>query len=93
VLAIELLAAVTGIRHRLASLHLSNDDLGSGTRVVIEVLQKAAPQIFQLPLHRDVVIYPYLRAAEDVVRSGALVKSLRETGFHFREVRSLTTVQ
>ena len=93
VLAIELLAAVTGIRHRLAALHLSNDDLGSGTRVAVEALQVAAPEIFQLPLDRDAVIYPYLRAAEGVVKSGVLVESLRDNGFRFREVRSLTTVQ
>jgi histidine ammonia-lyase len=93
VLAIELLAAVTGIRHRLADLHLGGDDLGSGTQTIYEALQEAAPELFQLPLDRDAVLYPYLRIAEDVVQSGLLVESLREAGFYFQEVRSLTTVQ
>ena len=93
VLAIELLAAVTSIRHRLEALHLNIDDLGSGTRVVVGALQSAAPQIFQFPLDRDAVIYPYLRLAEEVVRNGTLVDALRAAGFQFREVRSVTSLE
>lgn len=92
VIAIELLAATTAIRHRLATYDLAEDALGAGTQVVLKSMREAAPEIFELPLERDVVCYPYLRKAIEVVQSSTLVDALRDAGFHFREVRSATTL-
>lgn len=88
VIAIELLAAVTAIRHRLAMYQIHEDALGSGTRVLLQALRHYAPEVFELPLTRDVVCYPYLRKMVEVVQRGGLVTALREAGYPFREVRS-----
>lgn len=100
VLAIELLASVTAIRHRLAGVKrdgsrgepLTVEALGRGTQVVWWALEAHAPQVFQIPLDEDVILYPYLRLLIGVVRSGKLVEALREAGFRMRGAKSETRI-
>ena len=92
VLAIELLAGITAIRHRLAMHKYTIDDLGEGTRSVWQTLAEVAPEIFDLPLDRDVIIYPYIERMTEVILSHALIDGLRDAGFHFKNVRSQTTL-
>src|SRR5690606_8695943 len=97
VIAIELLTALTALRHRLTSLRrdgtyhpLTEVALGRGTQAVWAALQDAAPELFEIPLDRDVIYYPYLRRMIEVVQSGALVEAVREAGIPFYSVRSST---
>jgi histidine ammonia-lyase len=92
VLAIELVAVVTALRHRMNMLELSESDLGAGTQVVFDALREIAPQVFDIPLDHDVIYYPYLRQMTDAVKSGALIEALQDAGFRFKEVRTTTTV-
>lgn len=95
VVAIELLNAVTAIRHRLVSLRrdgayepLTADALGAGTRAAWEALHEVAPEIFEIPLDRDVVYYPYVEQMVRAVQSGALVEAVHAAGVPFYGVRS-----
>lgn len=92
VIAIEMVSVITALRHRLGSMALSTRDLGVGTQVVFDTLMKIAPQVFELPLDRDVVLYPYIRQMSDVIRGGGLIAAMREAGLRFKEVRSVTSV-
>jgi histidine ammonia-lyase len=92
VLAIELVAVVTALRHRLAMMNLTEADLGAGTQVIFRALREYAPQVFEIPLERDVIYYPYIHQMAEVITGGALVEALRAAGFTFREVRSTTTL-
>lgn len=92
VLAIELVAVVTALRHRLAMMNLTEADLGAGTQVIFQALREHAAQVFQIPLDHDVIYYPYIHQMEDVIKSGMLVEALRASGFTFREVRSTMTL-
>jgi histidine ammonia-lyase len=100
VVAIELLAAVTALRHRLAGTRrdgsrgepLSPDVFGRGTRATWEALREHAPRLFRLPLEHDAILYPYLRGMIDVVQSGVPVEAVRAAGISLREVRSSTQV-
>ncbi|HLV45094.1 MAG TPA: aromatic amino acid ammonia-lyase, partial [Aggregatilineales bacterium] len=90
VVAIELLAAVTAIRHRLAGHRrdgagdpLTADALGRGTRAAWDALHDAAPELFELPLERDAVLYPYVDRMIEVVQSGLLVEAVRAAGLPF----------
>jgi histidine ammonia-lyase len=98
VVAIEVLSAAVALRHRLAgwerdglALEPSDTDyFGAGTRAAWAALQQHAPQIFDIPLDRDVAYYPYLRQVIEVVKSGALVEAVRAAGIVFSEIRSRT---
>jgi histidine ammonia-lyase len=92
VIAIELVAVVTALRHRMNMLDLAESDLGAGTQVVFDALRVIAPQVFDIPLDHDVIYYPYLRQMTDAVKSGALIEALQDAGFRFKEVRTSTTV-
>jgi histidine ammonia-lyase len=97
VIAIELLAAVTALRHRLSELRRDGShyapepaSLGTGTRAAWNALAEMAPQVFDLPLDRDAICYPYVRLLRDVVHSGALVQAVRQAGIALRTVRART---
>lgn len=98
VIAIELLAAVTALRQRMAGWRregtgqppLAVSDLGRGAQAVWRVLEQHAPEVLMIPLNRDVVCYPYVRRLIEVVRSGALVEATRQAGIAARSVRSST---
>jgi len=98
VVAIEVLAAAVALRHRLAgwerdglALEPSDTDyFGAGTRAAWAALKQHAPQIFDIPLDRDVAYYPYLRQVVEVVKSGALVEAVREAGILLNRVLSQT---
>lgn len=100
VIAVELLAAITALRHRLAGVQydgsrgepLTPEVFGAGTQVLWHTLQEHAPQVFELPLEHDVILYPYLRQMIDVVKQGILVEALHEAGFKTRSVQSRTQV-
>lgn len=92
VIAIEMVSVITALRHRMNLMALSEVDLGVGTQVVFNALRQIAPQIFEIPLDRDVVYYPYIRQITDVIKSHALIDALREAGYQFKEVRSVTSV-
>ncbi len=80
VIAIEQLAAITAIRHRLQTDGRAESDLGTGTRLVLEAVRQQAPEIFALPLDRDVVVYPYVQAMIRVVQNATLPDALRGAG-------------
>lgn len=95
VVAIEFLAAMMAIRHRLSGLRRSGDYhpvgtdvLGKGTQAVWQSLSEAAPAVFQIPLTRDAVYYPYLDEIMKVVQSGKLVAAVRQAGIGLKGVRS-----
>ena len=95
VIAIEILAAVMAIRQRLSGLRRSGDYhpvgvdvLGKGSRAVWDALHKASPAIFDIPLTRDAVYYPYLELVVSIVESGRLVEAIRHSGIGFKGVRS-----
>lgn len=97
VIAIELLASITAIRHRLVSLRrdgayhpLDEDSLGRGTRAAWDALAEAAPEIFDIPLTHDVIYYPYVDKMIDVVKSGVLPERVEAAGTPFYGVRSHT---
>jgi histidine ammonia-lyase len=97
VVAIEMLAAMLALRHRLVSLRrdgtyhrLTVDSAGKGAQAVWSALEEAFPEIFQLPLNRDVVLYPYVERMIEVVQSGALVDAIQAAGITLRDVRSNT---
>ena len=98
VIAIELLAATVALRHRLAGLQrdgvhrepLAAEGLGRGTQAVWAALQEHAPQVFEIPLDRDVIYYPYLRQMIEVVRGGILPDAVQAAGIRIQEVRSST---
>lgn len=97
VVAIELLAAVTALRHRLGGLRrdgayhpLPVTSLGRGPQAVWEALGEVAPQVFEIPLTHDVVYYPYIWKMSDVVTSGALVDAVRGAGITLQGVRAST---
>jgi histidine ammonia-lyase len=100
VIAIECLAAVQAVRHRFEGRlyrrsHLrqaSEDSLGRGTRAAFEALREHAPQVFEWPLDRDVINYPYLRKMIEVVRSGALVEAVLHAGVPLADVRAASQV-
>ncbi len=92
VIAIELLAATTAIRHRLVQYDMTEADLGAGTQIVLRTLREVAPQVLEIPLNRDVVVYPYLRAMLEAVQSGTLARTLYNAGFLGNGVRSITAL-
>ena len=75
---------------RLALEPSDTDYFGVGTRAAWAALKQHAPQIFDIPLDRDVAYYPYLRQVVEVVKSGALVEAVREAGISLSRVRSRT---
>ena len=98
-IAIELLAAVMAIRHRLGGLRRSGEYhpvgtevLGKGTRAVWEALGEAAGEIFDIPMRRDAVYYPYIEKMVDVVRSGHLIDGLRQSGIRLKGVRAYSEI-
>lgn len=100
VIAIELLAATTAIRHRLAGVQrdgsrgepLRPEVLGKGTQAAWSALDRHAPRLFQIPLEHDAILYPYLREMIKIVRSGVLVDAVKAAGIRLREVRSRTEI-
>ncbi len=97
VVSIEMLAAVLALRHRLVSLRrdgtyhrLTVDSAGKGAQAVWAALESVFPEIFAIPLNRDVVLYPYVERMIEVVQSGVLVDAIREAGITLRDVRSNT---
>lgn len=97
VVSIEMLAAMLALRHRLVSLRrdgtyhrLTVESAGKGAQAVWAALEEAFPEIFSIPLNRDVVLYPYVERMIDVVQSGVLVDAIREAGITLRDVRSNT---
>jgi histidine ammonia-lyase len=95
VISIELLAAVTAIRHRLGGLRRSGDYhpvgvdvLGKGTRAAWQALSEVSPAVFEVPLTRDAVYYPYLGEIVGVVQSGRLVDAVRQARIGLKGVRS-----
>jgi histidine ammonia-lyase len=92
VIAIEMVSVITALRHRMNLMAISEIDLGAGTQVVFNALRQISPQVFEIPLDRDVVYYPYIRQMTDVIKSGGLIDALREAGYRFKEVRSVTSV-
>ncbi len=98
VIAIELLAAVTALRLRMAGWRregagqppLAVRDLGCGAQAVWQALERHAPEVLAIPLDRDVVCYPYVQRMIEVVRSGVLVESVREAGIKLRSVQTST---
>ncbi len=98
VIAIELLAAVTALRLRMAGWRrerasqppLSVRDLGRGAQAIWAALEQHAPEVLAIPLDRDVVCYPYVQRMIELVRSGVLLDAVREAGIPLRGVRTST---
>nr|MBN1229272.1 aromatic amino acid lyase [Anaerolineae bacterium] len=99
VVAIELLAAVTAIRHRLNGMRrdgtrhmLDASCLGEGTRIIWEGLYEAAPELFELPLDRDVILYPYVDLLIALVKQGVMPEMLAKAGIRFKRVRQTVEI-
>lgn len=98
VIAIELLAAVTALRQRMAGWRregagqpaLAVSDLGRGAQAVWEALGQHAPEVLAVPLNRDAVCYPYVQRMIEIVRSGVLVDAVRAAGIKLRDVQAST---
>lgn len=73
ILAIELFAAAQGIDFRREML-AGNPRLGKGTAVAYELIRQRVPF-----LEHDAIMYPYIEAVRELVRSGELVRAVRET--------------
>lgn len=81
VIGIELLMAAQALELRLAKENLSLDALAPATRAVLELVRSTSsadgrPIDF---ITRDVVLYPRVRAAIELVHSGAVLKAVRTT--------------
>ncbi len=79
VIAIELVMAAQALELRLAVAGAGRDALAPATRAVLDLV-RAAPTCDGrgiTHLDRDVVMYPRLRAAFDLVTSGAVIDTVR----------------
>jgi histidine ammonia-lyase len=74
ILALELLAAAQGIDFRRQVLG-PEARLGRGTAPVYALIRQRVPF-----LEADAVMYPYIEAVRDLVASGELAESVRQTG-------------
>ena len=72
ILAIELFAAAQGIDFRREML-AGNPRLGKGTAVAYELIRQRVPF-----LEQDAIMYPYIEAVRELVRSGELVRVVEE---------------
>jgi histidine ammonia-lyase len=70
ILAIELFAAAQGVDFRQEMLG-GDPRLGRGTAVAYELIRQRVPF-----LERDAVMYPYIEAVRELVRSGELVRAV-----------------
>src|SRR5574341_968405 len=100
VIGIELLAALTAMRHRLAGTRrdgtrgnpLPETACGKGAQAVLAAVHQHAPQLLQFPLDRDAVVYPYIRDAVTVVRSRILPQAIKATGITLADVETRMTL-
>lgn len=72
ILAIELFAAAQGIDFRREMLG-ENPRLGRGTAVAYELIRQRVPF-----LEQDAIMYPYIEAVHELIRSGELVRAVEE---------------
>ncbi len=72
ILAIELFAAAQGIDFRRGMLG-GDPRLGKGTAVAYELIRQRVPF-----LEQDAIMYPYIEAVRELVRSGELVRVVEE---------------
>lgn len=72
ILAIELFAAAQGIDFRRGMLG-GDPRLGKGTAVAYELIRQRVPF-----LEQDAIMYPYIEAVRELVRSGELVRAVEE---------------
>jgi len=70
ILAIELFAAAQGIDFRREMIG-GNPRLGKGTAVAYELIRQRVPF-----LEQDAIMYPYIEAMRELVRSGELVEAV-----------------
>ncbi|MBC8249134.1 MAG: aromatic amino acid lyase, partial [Anaerolineales bacterium] len=74
ILALELFAAAQGIDFRREMLG-GDPRLGKGTAVAYELIRQRVPF-----LEQDAIMYPYIEAVCELVRSGELVRAVERAG-------------